>query len=376
MRDALRRVYGAPAHAGLAYDVWAPFDADGKVDESERDRWLERVVGTRAPRGYADAYARFRSSLLAEPGAQGVEGRVEGRLLIGHGNASPVDIGLTVHHTWGMPLIPGSALKGLLSHYLEAVFGPIDGEDDPDRRGFRAADWHGNRLVAAPGKWHRALFGAPDVPGEAVDPAIEDGVAYVGAAQGRVVFHDALFVPDSVEQPFARDVLTVHQRRYYGQGGGTRGGVPPWPSDHDDPNPVPFLTVRPGAGFLVALTGDPTWAAFAMAHLQAALVEWGIGGKTVAGYGRFADDWKPAFTVEEKVAESKVSDFLDWIEGQRQAKTPQRALLAAVEEAWLDGLYALADPDERKAAARAIGRVIKNRKLAGRVGEIRAALET
>jgi CRISPR-associated protein Cmr6 len=103
------------------------------------------------------------------------------------------------------------------------------------------------------------------------------------ARRGCVEFHDALYVPGSAgHKPFARDVLTVHQKRYYD----SREDSKEWPSDWDSPNPVGFLTVRPGTRFLLVLTGPGEWTGLAMTLLLEALAAWGIGGKTSTGYGR------------------------------------------------------------------------------------------
>ena len=108
--------------------------------------------------------------------------------------------------------------------------------------------------VGEPGRFYRALFGAPDV---------DD----TDASAGLVVFHDALYVPGSTpgDKPFAVDVLTVHQRSYYGQDK-ERGGVAGerWPNDYDSPNPVGFISVRPGTKLLLALGGDAQWAELAL----------------------------------------------------------------------------------------------------------------
>jgi len=104
-----------------------------------------------------------------------------------------------------------------------------------------------------------------------------------GASGGLVTFHDALYVPrigESEDRPFAADVLTVHQRSYYDSSGKSA------PNDYDPPNPVAFLTVRPGARLLFALSGPADWTELAEKLLHDALEQWGVGGKTSAGYGR------------------------------------------------------------------------------------------
>ena len=107
---------------------------------------------------------------------------------------------------------------------------------------------------------------------------------------GSVVFHDALYDPTSAcgNTPFAVDVLTVHQQTYYGQNKEAKSAAGNrWPNDYDNPIPVGFVTVKPHAKFLVAVTGQEVdWAVLAMELLGEAFERWGLGGKTSAGYGR------------------------------------------------------------------------------------------
>ncbi len=263
-----------PDHPGLAYEVWAPFGDDGKIPDEDRPKWLEAVARREPPADYGTAFARWRAS-FAQPGDLVVEVEAASRLLVGHGNPSATDVGLTLHRTWGVPVIPGSALKGLLAHWMEATFGPEPGEDEPERLPFVGVAWEGRRIRNGPGAVHRALFGAPEAE-EALDGRPKE------AQRGLVFVHDALWVPDTPEpgSPLALDVLTVHQKGYYDTAGGHSA------NDWEGPNPVTFLSVRPGARFLVALSGPADWTAFARDRLLEALAEWGVGGKTSSGYGR------------------------------------------------------------------------------------------
>ena len=68
-----------------------------KVSEVYRaafDRWLERFV-QKTPAGCARVHFTVQA---AAP------------IAIGLGNASPLEVGIRLHHTYGMPLLPASAL--------------------------------------------------------------------------------------------------------------------------------------------------------------------------------------------------------------------------------------------------------------------------
>jgi CRISPR-associated protein Cmr6 len=282
-----------PSHRALAYDAWAPVADDGEYagkvpPEQERDRqkpfksdWLNQLEKLPINSDYRIAYERRKKSLI-DSGCCLREIKLASRLLVGPGNGSATEVGLSVHHTWGVPVIPGSALKGLCAHYTAATYGRQDAAGD--RRNECApfsgpqSDKDRRRIEAPPGDYYRALFGAAEAP-DAMSSA------------GLVRFHDALYVPGdrdgADDTPFAVDVLTVHQRSYYGQDKEAGGAGQSWPNDYDSPNLVRFISVKPGCQFLLAVDGDPGWAGIALELLTEALQEWGVGGKTSAGYGHF-----------------------------------------------------------------------------------------
>lgn len=342
MRPALRPLAAPtpqhirlPDHAGLAYGVWAPFalagEKPGKIPDNEKGVWLKGVSEIKPPEDYKHAFRGWRRSF--EGCAHlAVEVELSSRLLVGHGLPSPNEVGLHLHHTWGTPLIPGSALKGLLAHYLQASYGPAEKEDARElalREPWRGIGWdkkerqdkNGRKktdytLLRGPGEAYRAIFGAPDAPEDEKrnlnkarawvddpnpsDAALRKAVKEAhprdleGMIQGRVQFHDALWVPE-VASPLALDVLTPHHAQWY-------QGKVSQPNDYDDPTPVPFLTVRPGQRFWVVLSGAPEdleMVKFALTELVEALSEWGVGGKTAAGYGRIHHDKALAALGEE-----------------------------------------------------------------------------
>jgi len=273
-----------PSHFALGYDAWAPVDESGEhagkvppqrgSEERFRSKWLAALEGLPIDRDYTHAYARWKKSLEAS-GSRLMELKFGSRLLVGHGNASATEIGLTVHHTWGVPVIPGSSLKGLCAHYTVATYGRQD-EEGSVPPPFSGPKWDKDRrrIEGPPGDYYRGLFGAPEVDRD--------------SSAGLVTFHDALYVPDSIpgNRPFAVDVLTVHQRSYYGQTDTSRKPGERWPNDFDSPAPIGFISVKPGTKFLLALSAEEAWPALACELLTEAIGTWGVGGKTSAAYGR------------------------------------------------------------------------------------------
>lgn len=349
MRASIRDRVGLEAgdHVGLAYTTLAPVDRDGKVSDDAKD-------------SFARTSARLFTLTL------------DARLLIGHGNASGTGVGLTIHHTWGVPIVPGSALKGTLAHHVAATYGsdPSLTTPDPTHDPWRGVGWAGTAIARGPGELYRALFGAPDADDDRA-------TGTPGATRGHVVFHDApyLGVASPVREvispapastrPFAADTLTVHQKRCYDDRGKSE------PCDHDDPNPVGFLTVRPKAQFVVVLEGPPDWTALAAQLLRESLAQRGVGGKTTHAYGRatLIDARAPAPPPSAAVVE-----FSAWLDEARDGGVAQRELLARIRDEWLERLRALSD-DNRTAAATLVRRAIKNPRLKEQVDALYAEMK-
>lgn len=261
----------ASTHAGLwlerylSYPTWrgegapAGYDKDrGRSAKQELVDELESKCG-RDIGDYPIAFQHRRDGFGSDRCAVG-DAKASGRVLIGIGAKGPAEFGITLDHTWGVPILPGSSLKGI------AALGADRYLADPAWR--RRADSATARTGGATA--FDALFGDPD-------------------EQGAVIFHDAWWVPNA-EGSLAADVLTVHHPDYYQRDAE--------PSDTDDPVPVPFVTAR--GSFLVALelvegldeTKHGHWLRAAWEALRLGLKSHGVGAKTNAGYGRIElPDW-------------------------------------------------------------------------------------
>ncbi len=319
MRNVLPNPFNNDTHPHLfvAYNAWSKVrtgaefenntrnskekDERGKVPTKKKyeaeeillsNEWLKKLAAIEIDGDYQAFFKTWKQS-LDDRYTLTATFTLESRLLLGHGEPSAAGVGLKVHHTWGVPVIPGSALKGLLHHYLTITYG-----DDPN---FKEVTWDGNRITKGPGRSIHTLFGGPEAPGdEETDKA----------AAGFVTFHDALYIKDSVEdnKPYAADVLTIHQKSY----NDSKGDKPP--NDYDSPTPIGFLTVRPEVQFLVALSGPGDLCRFALVHLTNALEDWGVGGKTSAGYGRMTSDWPEK--EKERQAEQERQKAMETPEGR------------------------------------------------------------
>lgn len=247
----------ATTHAGLWWDKYLPHQNDQNVPDqtlagvrAEHIKQLERIE---TPRGYTEALERWKTLLERDPDTVLGEARAQGRLVIGIGDKGALEVGLRLHHTWGVPYLPGSALKGVAAAAAHKLL-----EDERWRRGEGGGDLH------------RFLFGTTD-------------------EAGAVEFLDALWQPDGGTLPIHLDVMTVHHADYY-----QTGNSPP--SDTDSPNPVSFASIS--GTYLVGVTARvgrwtpderedrDGWVDVALRLLALGLEKLGIGAKTNAGYGR------------------------------------------------------------------------------------------
>jgi CRISPR-associated protein Cmr6 len=249
-RRASLQAIAAPAaeHAGLWLDRFLPaLPERGKaLERSPQADHIADAARIREPAIYRPAFARWERG-LRDAGASLRAGVVEGRMVVGLGAESVLETAVTVHRAYGVPYIPGSALKGAAAAYA---------------RRFLEGPW------AMGGDAYRTVFGAGGHRGQA----------------GYITFFDALYIPGSspTGRPLEPDVLTVHHPDYY-----MGGDRPRPPADWDSPNPVAFASAA--GAYLLALAGpSEAWVARAFALLEDALRETGVGAKTSSGYGRVA----------------------------------------------------------------------------------------
>lgn len=263
-RQSLERLTPKPdTHAGLWLDKYLRYQA-GLGDKDQRGSDLgagaralciQEAASRTIPVGYAAAFARWEGSFGSTSAIRRFKVETTGRLVIGLGSKNVLELGIRLDHTWGMPLLPGSALKGLASRTAHLH---LDGEG-----------------------WHRPT-----------NPAGDDGGAHhaylfgTTARAGAILFHDAWWVPSGKQTtvPLDLDVMTVHHPKYYQD-----PENPEPPSDFDSPVPNAFVTTH--GTFQIVLEKafpdvDDGWLDVAHEILVRGLDLEGLGAKTNAGYGR------------------------------------------------------------------------------------------
>ncbi len=190
--------------------------------------------------GYEKFFDLWKTALEKAGVGQFKQAHTLNRLAINLGADSVLETNLALHRTYGVPYIPGSALKGLAAHFAHQYL-----KDPAWRKG---------------GEAHQVVFGDTNTA-------------------GYITFFDALYVPSSGKNGKAlwKDVITVHHAAYY------QSGAQP-PADYDSTTVIPFLTAT--GSFLIALAGPDEWVEKTYQILELALKEEGIGAKTSSGYGR------------------------------------------------------------------------------------------
>lgn len=239
-------------------DVVLGWAAETNLGQGKAER-LRRATAARrraALRGLASLPTRPSpvpepESLMRSPRSAAVAHiKPEWRLAVGLGDKAGIaEIGAALHGTYGWPLIPASALKGIARHWAEE-----SGESDEKI----------TRILGEGGK-----------KGE-------------GGTVGSVMFFDALpgeGGPVQVEI----DVLTPHHKPYYQrhatESARQHGGSVAPPAGWVNPEPSPFLTFGSTQPFLAGLVGPSDDVDTVVKWLTTAIDTFGVGAKTASGYG-------------------------------------------------------------------------------------------
>lgn len=249
-------------HPGLElskFVVW-DFGDDGGQQRlvPNRQEHYERVAGSlKKLQGLARAWRDRRNDTLKYLDDRAVTVTVKAKTpcVLWLAAPTPLELGFCLHHTYGLPYLPGSGLKGLARHTMCRELGCSVEEPTPQVL---------------------ELFGEGGDKGHAGIVDFLDGIPLEAAC-------------------LEREVMSPHHPKYY-------QGESPIPHDCEDPVPLPFLRIAPGSQFEIALVLRDRRAPRehlqrALEYLEKGLQEWGLGAKTSSGYGVFG---KPSPTSEAR----------------------------------------------------------------------------
>ncbi|MDR1491137.1 MAG: type III-B CRISPR module RAMP protein Cmr6 [Planctomycetaceae bacterium] len=225
-------------------------------DKNERTALFKRAKNAtkNVKEIYETAFDRWKKFVIENCDVR--EFHIDQRMIIGLGGTNILEAGLTLHHTYGTPYIPASALKGLCAHWFADFLATKNNKNDDNAR-------ENPDYIKIFGNTNNA---------------------------GRIQFYDALIFPKSLEKGcLCDDIMTPHHGDYYNSDGEVA------PTEYDLPVPVAFLSVQ--GNFLVALSCEDKddagkissrgkkWLDYVWTMLENALAQNGVGGKTNSGYG-------------------------------------------------------------------------------------------
>jgi CRISPR-associated protein Cmr6 len=241
----------------------------------ERTSHLKDVIECKPSAEYNKAFEAWKSTCENLSNSLVVSATTTSPLVVGLGSTTLYEVGFEFSRPYGMPRIPGSAIKGAMRRAaaeglgLSSILGRktvIKGKEQevyrPDlsrEEVLRLFDDGDNRTTDAASAWLDA-FGHRD-------------------AAGAFVIFDAWMKPTN--QFLMLDTMTVHHSGYY-------GGKQNLPQESDEPNPVSYISIRHGVTFYFAIrAADKSWLEILKRLLLHVLQTQGLGAKTNSGYGRF-----------------------------------------------------------------------------------------
>lgn len=235
--------------------------------------------------------------LPARDGDREFWGKLQSRMMVNMTGGILENAGLCLHRHFGIPLIPGSALKGIARHAAWCEWSAAENAEAKETIALEIA----------------SVFGYP-IGERRLDDFLKAHGVHDHA--GCVAFLPASPVMEKSQGFLEMDVLTCHHPDYY-------SGKKEEATDDESPNPQFFPAVQAGIlfRFLLRPLRGATEAHLDRAHawLTQALTEHGVGAKTAAGYG-----W---FEVENATRKE-----LDGLEANRLAQQREAELKRLKEE--------------------------------------------
>jgi len=267
-----QKVFASPknncncSNLSLLLDRYFGYENNKEKAKSEKADFFKSIKTPFNQKLVEANYLRWQEQIKFFPHHQHFTASPEWRMVVGLGQTSIVETSITLDRITGIPIIPGSALKGLAASYaLLCILKKTDRLDEVEKEYQKLLKEELNELPENYWEFIK-IFG------------------YQGEI-GQVIFFNAIPIVAPKLEP---DIMNNHYPDYYSD---TTGRIQPTP--YQNPNPVYFLTLGRQSQFAFAVAGRDNesntiaWVVQAKNWLQAGLSELGIGAKTAAGYGYF-----------------------------------------------------------------------------------------
>ena len=235
----------------LKFYKFARFEQDNKARfyaGSRSGNFLIRTYDYGLPEKIAAIAARHKEvvkSLFKDNLSKVENFKPDWRVIVGLGTDSVYETGITLHHIYGFPYIPASAIKGITNHYAQDMLKLENAEHNETLKEFKVTE-----------DLSFEIFGTTE-------------------KQGKITFFDAMPLTPPKIKP---DIMNVHYPDYYGKDKA--------PTDTQSPNPIFFLTVEDTVfQFILGCKEDENLLSIAYKWMENALSDKGIGAKTAVGYG-------------------------------------------------------------------------------------------
>jgi CRISPR-associated protein Cmr6 len=263
----------------LIFGKFIPYTLEKKEENENKDKYLQLVIketnfllqNTNLLKTLHERIEHWIKNMGNN--LEKFEATTSWRLVIGLGASHPQKTSMTLHHIYGIPYIPGSAIKGVTGHWAVLKFA------DNNRKDNEKFEDVIKRIAGA-------LESGNDLNIEVDKITFKDLIEILGTQekQGKVIFFDAYPVG---EIRLKIDIMNPHYPKYYSE------GQPP--TDWHSPMPIKFLSLENTTFRFYLATKvrddfDKNLLNKARELLFEALSNFGIGAKTSLGYGLFKNN--------------------------------------------------------------------------------------
>jgi CRISPR-associated protein Cmr6 len=294
LRDHLQTHWQSTQHFGLLLDKFSPyaeyeytFRERGQVKTARGYRlgkdnlkrtWINNALTTQKHLSpVIQANVDRWQKMVDGAGGKSQPMYTASPLIVGLGVGHVLESSITLEHNTGVPLIPGSALKGLARNVglIEVARATLEEPQLDELAKLEEEITKGKTDGFTKQKQGADLT------------FVTQFVQIFGTleAAGNIVFVDAIYTGDRPPD-YHLDIMNPHFPKYYSD---SSGHTPP--SDDQSPIPVPYLTVGTRQEFTFAVLprrkGATEGIDKAWEWLQEGLTEFGVGAKTSQGYGLF-----------------------------------------------------------------------------------------